>query len=148
MDNIVKKDIRKTFSYIRRVIATYNKESLEMVQRIMDIDKIANFFRSFYFVKPVEHIVYQERCVIMKNFEVDLDSVLDNIKILLLEKNTSYGNSALEPINAFSKASSAESIRIRIDDKINRMIRGNMEVENEKDTIIRFNGLFSPIIYC
>ena len=76
----------------------------------------------------------------MKNFEEDLDSVLDNIKILLLEKNASYGNSALEPINAFSKASSAESIRIRIDDKINRMIRGNMTMENEKDTIIDLMG--------
>ena len=76
----------------------------------------------------------------MKNFEEDLDSVLDNIKILLLEKNASYGNSALEPINAFSKASSAESIRIRIDDKINRMIRGNMTIENEKDTIIDLMG--------
>lgn len=76
----------------------------------------------------------------MKNFEEDLDSVLDNIKILLLEKNASYGNSALEPINAFSKASSAESIRIRIDDKINRMIRGNMTMENEKDTIIDLTG--------
>jgi len=76
----------------------------------------------------------------MKNFEEDLDSVLDNIKILLLEKNASYGNSALEPINAFSKASSAESIRIRIDDKINRMIRGNMSMENEKDTIIDLMG--------
>ena len=42
----------------------------------------------------------------MNDFEVDLDSVLDNIKLLLLEKNASYGNSALEPINAFSKASS------------------------------------------
>ena len=76
----------------------------------------------------------------MNNFEEDLDSVLDNIKILLLEKNASYGNSALEPINAFSKASSAESIRIRIDDKINRMIRGNMSMENEKDTIIDLMG--------
>ena len=76
----------------------------------------------------------------MKNFEEDLDSVLDNIKILLLEKNASYGNSALQPINAFSKASSAESIRIRIDDKINRMIRGNMTMENEKDTIIDLMG--------
>tara|TARA_R100001510_G_C7636136_1_gene194264 strand:- start:31 stop:297 length:267 start_codon:yes stop_codon:yes gene_type:complete len=76
----------------------------------------------------------------MKNFEEDLDNVLDNIKILLLEKNASYGNSALEPINAFSKASSAESIRIRIDDKINRMICGNMTMENEKDTIIDLMG--------
>ena len=38
-----KKGIRKAFSAIRREIAGYNKESLDMVQRIMDIDSIAKF---------------------------------------------------------------------------------------------------------
>jgi hypothetical protein len=37
-----KKEIRKTFSYIRRMIAGYNKESLQMIQGIMNIDDIAN----------------------------------------------------------------------------------------------------------
>ena len=37
-----KNGIRKAFSDIRREIAAYNKESLDMVQRIMDIHKIAN----------------------------------------------------------------------------------------------------------
>ena len=38
-----KKGMRKAFSDIRREIATYNKESLDMVQGIMDINSIANF---------------------------------------------------------------------------------------------------------
>jgi hypothetical protein len=37
-----KKGIRKAFSAIRREISNYNKESLDMVQRIMDIHMIAN----------------------------------------------------------------------------------------------------------
>ena len=37
-----KKGIRKAFSAIRREIAAYNKESLDMVQRVMDINRIAN----------------------------------------------------------------------------------------------------------
>lgn len=37
-----KKGIRKAFSAIRREIAAYNKESLDMVQRVMDIHRIAN----------------------------------------------------------------------------------------------------------
>ncbi len=38
-----KKGMRKAFSDIRREIAAYNKESLDMVQKIMDINSIANF---------------------------------------------------------------------------------------------------------
>lgn len=40
---------------------------------------------------------------------------------MLIKKNISYGNSALEPIRIFSKADSTEQIRVRIDDKLNRI---------------------------
>lgn len=40
---------------------------------------------------------------------------------MLIGKNISYGNSALEPIRIFSKADSKEQIRVRIDDKLNRI---------------------------
>lgn len=40
---------------------------------------------------------------------------------MLIRKNVSYGNSALEPIRIFSKADSKEQIRVRIDDKLNRI---------------------------
>jgi hypothetical protein len=40
---------------------------------------------------------------------------------MLIRKNISYGNSALEPIRIFSKADSKEQIRVRIDDKLNRI---------------------------
>jgi hypothetical protein len=39
-------------------------------------------------------------------------------------KNTAYGNSALQPIRIFSKASTVEQILVRIDDKLNRLING------------------------
>lgn len=40
---------------------------------------------------------------------------------MLIKKNISYGNSALNPIRIFSKADSKEQIRVRIDDKLNRI---------------------------
>ena len=40
---------------------------------------------------------------------------------MLIKKNISYGNSALQPIRIFSKADSKEQIRVRIDDKLNRI---------------------------
>ena len=43
------------------------------------------------------------------------------IKDLLLEKNASYGDSALTPIQVFSKLNSEEAICARIDDKMSRI---------------------------
>lgn len=45
----------------------------------------------------------------------------DRIKAMLIEKNLSYGNSALAPIRVVSKADAAEQLRVRIDDKLNRL---------------------------
>lgn len=43
---------------------------------------------------------------------------------MLIEKNQSYGNSALDPIRLFSKSDAREQIRVRIDDKLSRIQRG------------------------
>ena len=40
---------------------------------------------------------------------------------MLLEKNRSYGDSALHPVGIFAKGQAADLIRVRIDDKINRI---------------------------
>ena len=51
---------------------------------------------------------------------------------MLINKNISYGNSALEPIRIFSKADSTEQIRVRIDDKLNR-IQNNQAFPGDND---------------
>jgi hypothetical protein len=40
---------------------------------------------------------------------------------MLLEKNRKYGNSALNPVRIFSKASPLEQIKVRLDDKLSRL---------------------------
>ena len=57
----------------------------------------------------------------MNNFEQKLDSVLANIRGMLLDKNRKYGNSALEPMRVFSKAEPLEQIEVRMDDKLSRI---------------------------
>lgn len=60
----------------------------------------------------------------------------DNVKSMLLEKNKAYGNSALDPVRIFSKADPEEQIRVRIDDKLSRMVRGSASGEDvEKDLL-------------
>ena len=49
----------------------------------------------------------------------------NRINRLLIEKNISYGNSALEPINIFSHADAEDQINVRIDDKLNRIKKGS-----------------------
>jgi hypothetical protein len=56
--------------------------------------------------------------------------VCDEIKQMLLEKNSRYGDSALNPVRIFSKASPVEQILVRLDDKLSRLSRGS-GVEDE-----------------
>lgn len=62
----------------------------------------------------------------------------DSIKNLLLAKNKSYGNSALEPVRVFAKSDITEQIKVRIDDKLSRISRGvltALPAESLVDTI-------------
>ena len=51
---------------------------------------------------------------------------------MLIEKNISYGNSALEPIRIFSTADSTEQLKVRIDDKLNR-VKNNQGYAGDND---------------
>ena len=65
-----------------------------------------------------------------------ISDACDEIKVFLLNKNDSYGNSAFDPIRCFSKADTIEQINIRMDDKISRLMRGQASGEDvEKDLI-------------
>lgn len=52
-----------------------------------------------------------------------LQTCLD-LAVFLSSKNISYGDSALNPTRLFSKANATEQLLVRIDDKINRLVKG------------------------
>ena len=54
----------------------------------------------------------------------------DEIKDLLLRKNESYGNSVFENDHVYSDATPGQAVRIRIDDKLQR-IKNQKSFENE-----------------
>ena len=61
------------------------------------------------------------------------------IATLLLQKNISYGNSALDPIKVFaSNVDAGKQIDIKIDDKLSRIKRGS-EFQGD-DTILDLTG--------
>jgi len=66
-------------------------------------------------------------------FADQLDAVAESITNLLKEKNAAYGNTALEPVNIFSKLDSVEAIKARIDDKLSRIAHVGLN-DNTEDT--------------
>lgn len=58
-------------------------------------------------------------------FSKKVRKITNEIAEMLIEKNKSYGNSALEPLNCFYKGDALTSIKVRIDDKLSRIMRGN-----------------------
>lgn len=69
-----------------------------------------------------------------------ITETLDAIRDLLLEKNAAYGDSAFDPVRIFSKASPVEQIRVRIDDKISRLQRGQDTDKVPEDTVLDLIG--------
>lgn len=57
----------------------------------------------------------------------------DDIRDMLIEKNRKYGDSALNPMRVFAKSDSLEQIRVRIDDKLNRI--RNAQTDEDEDVV-------------
>jgi len=71
------------------------------------------------------------------NAQENIKMTCESLKLFLLEKNRRYGNSALEPINVFSKLGSKEGIKLRLDDKVKRIKNSN---ELRKNDVIDLTG--------
>lgn len=91
---------------------------------------------------PAEHVegvsdILESRSMVTK-FEVDAQTAIRDecaaVRDLLIEKNRKYGNSALDPVRVFSKASAVEQILVRIDDKLSRIRTTGLEGADE-DTV-------------
>lgn len=63
----------------------------------------------------------------------------DAIKDLLIAKNRAYGNSATDPVRIFSRASADEQLRVRIDDKLSRLAKGQADAFGE-DVVLDLIG--------
>lgn len=62
-----------------------------------------------------------------------IEKVCDSIKDLLITKNRKYGNSALEPVSIFYKGDTGDALRVRIDDKLSRVL--NQQDDEDEDVV-------------
>ena len=79
--------------------------------------------------------------VLYTDTQQKLIDVLDGMKSLLLYKNKKYGDSAINPKKIFYKGDSTNSILIRLDDKIGRVM-------SNPDDKPRVNDVADIIGYC
>ena len=71
----------------------------------------------------------------MNETELKISTVCDDIKELLIHKNRKYGDSALKPNRIFSKCSATEQLLVRIDDKLNRIMKGAGLLATDEDVV-------------
>jgi hypothetical protein len=80
----------------------------------------------------------RERQLAADSLRTNLKMIGESLFLVLREKNKRYGNSALEPAGVFYPGSASDSIRIRLDDKLKRVM-------NSKE--LRKNDLFDILGY-
>jgi len=70
--------------------------------------------------------------------QIDIATVCDELKELLLDKNRKYGDSALNPVRIFSQASTVEQLKVRMDDKLSRL--RNAQADEDEDPVTDLIG--------
>lgn len=63
----------------------------------------------------------------------DIKTVVEGLANLLIRKNAAYGDSALNPLRIFSSAPADEQIKVRLDDKLNRIRNTTLRGEQDDD---------------
>ena len=60
------------------------------------------------------------------------------LAVFLIDKNTAYGDSALDPVRIMSSSDPAEQIRVRMDDKLSRLVRGHAGGEDALKDLVGY----------
>ena len=82
----------------------------------------------------------------MTESQLQIASMCEEMKDMLLQKNRQYGDSVLNPTRFFSHADQEEQIKVRIDDKLNRLVQGNDSLESDDDIIKDLIGYLTLLL--
>lgn len=75
-----------------------------------------------------------------------IEKTMNEIRDFLIAKNEQYGDSVMNPIRVFSKAGIDEGLRVRIDDKLNRLMQGNDSMESDEDVVKDLIGYLTLLL--
>jgi len=76
----------------------------------------------------------------MKETQDKIRKTMKEVLDLLIAKNKQYGDSAMNPTRIFARGSAEDLIRVRIDDKLNRLLQGDNSIERDEDVILDLIG--------
>ena len=76
-----------------------------------------------------------------KNTQQDIILLFDNFKEFLLEKNRLYNDSAMNPVQVFSKESTQNQICNRLDDKLSRIRNSDKLRKNDVADVFGYVAL-------
>lgn len=84
----------------------------------------------------------------VKNMDTQekIRKTMDELRDFLIQKNEQYGDSVMKPIRIFSKADTDAGLRIRIDDKLNRLMQGNDTMESDEDVVKDLIGYLTLLL--
>lgn len=97
------------------------EEGYPNVMRGQEMPKIGSLFDP----PDAEERAHVRELLGVPTFEQSVRRHTDRIADVLVEKNKSYGDSALNPVRIFSKADRMEQLYTRLDDKISRVKSGH-----------------------
>lgn len=107
-------------------------EALKEQQAKMQAAIDDSYHAGGYISEPTEEELQQ------KEFAVSVYRVVEDLARLLIDKNRKYGDSALNPARIFSNADATEQIKVRIDDKLNRI--KNQQDDEDEDAVKDLTG--------
>lgn len=81
-----------------------------------------------------------------KDTQIEIRLTMEEMIDFLISKNEQYGDSVMSPIRIFSDANTEAGLRIRIDDKLNRLLQGNDSMERDEDVVKDLIGYLTLLL--
>jgi hypothetical protein len=81
-----------------------------------------------------------------KDTQIEIRLTMEEMTNFLISKNEQYGDSVMSPIRIFSDANTEAGLRIRIDDKLNRLLQGNDSMETDEDVVKDLIGYLTLLL--
>ena len=145
-DEITKADLKDVFGYDEETAA---REAIERAKKVLD-ERDAQRERDLEQMKgqfdALRQRLHPDGAVHVEPEASDTQALIaevcNEIRDFLLDKNAQYGDSAIDPVRIFSKASPIEQLLVRIDDKLSRIEKGDDRIESDDDVIDDLIGYF------
>jgi len=133
LDPTVKKAVKKVFDEYPKVKGWDQKSAKEQWAKHTK-KKYADMLKAKK-EATTKVIVHSANVDNLSDTQKNIERECDDIKEFLIRKNEAYGDSAITPIRIFSQSDAQEQIKVRIDDKLNRLMQGKNTLETDEDVI-------------